>query len=183
MEIKIAVTNLGLYNEGELLYKWVTLPLDDQEIKETFQEIKVDGVNYEEHFITDYEAPFEIAESASIKQLNEIAEVLQYIEEPNFINNFDYKSLLIDIRNIAESLDVYEVVDEYYLIDEIEDYHYPRDKNGNIDLIKMTYFVANVNGLTEVVRFNGYGNLEEVRQNELERLYDDVIKEWLVKNK
>lgn len=183
MEIKIAVTNLGLYNEGELLYKWVTLPLDEQEIEETFQEIKVDGVNYEEHFISDYEAPFEIAESASIEQLNEISEALLDIEEPDFINNFDYGSLLTDIRNIAEVLEVYDVVEEYYLIDEIEDHHYPRNKCGNIDLIRMTYFVANVNGLTEVVRFDGYGNLEEVRQKELKSLYDDVIKEWLVKNK
>lgn len=183
MEIKIAVTNLGLYNEGELLYKWVTLPLDEQEIKETFQEIKVDGVNYEEHFITDFEAPFEISESASILKLNEIAEALQDIEEPDFNNNFNYGSLLTDIRNIAETLDVYDVVEDYYLIDEIEDDHYPRDENGDINLIRMTYFVSNVNGLTEVVRFNGYGNLEEVRQNELKSLYDDVINEWLVKNK
>lgn len=183
MEIKIAVTNLGLYNEGELLYKWVTLPLDEQEIEETFQEIKVDGVNYEEHFISDYEAPFEISESASILKLNEIAEALQDIEEPDFNNNVNCESLLQDIRNIAETLDVYDLVSEYYLIDEIEDIHYPRNEYGNIDLIEMTCFVANVNGLTEVVKFNGYGNLEEVEKNDLKRLYDDVINEWLVKNK
>lgn len=69
-KIKIYLTNLGKYNEGELVGEWVTLPVDD--FKPILDKI---GINeeYEEWFITDYEAPFSIGEYENIDELNEIA--------------------------------------------------------------------------------------------------------------
>ena len=51
--ISIYLTNLGKYNEGELVGEWVELPVDDN-FEQAFQDI---GINdeYEEWFITDYE--------------------------------------------------------------------------------------------------------------------------------
>lgn len=73
-KIKIFLTNLGKYNEGDLVGEWVELPVDD------FQPI-LDriGINdeYEEWFITDYEAPFEIGEYDDIYELNEVAEAIE----------------------------------------------------------------------------------------------------------
>src|SRR5699024_5960300 len=97
--IRIALTNLGKYNEGELTYKWVELPYTDEEFQETLEAIGIDGENYEEYFISDYEAPFHIDEYENLEKLNDKAmeydvldeqekEVLAlYMEEVN--NDFD----------------------------------------------------------------------------------------------
>ena len=80
-EMKIALTNLGKYNEGYLIYKWLELPATDDEIKAAMDEI---GINerYEEWFITDYECSYlQIGEYDSIDELNEIAEALDDLDD------------------------------------------------------------------------------------------------------
>lgn len=83
--IKVALTNLGKYNEGELVYTWINLPASDEEIKKAFIEIGIDGEEYEEYFISDYEfsgkIQFNIREYANISQLNEIAEQLDELDD------------------------------------------------------------------------------------------------------
>lgn len=83
MAIKIALTNLGKYNEGELVYQWLTLPATEEEIEETKEAI---GINeeYEEWFITDYETEipeFKVREFDSLERLNEQAEAWENLEE------------------------------------------------------------------------------------------------------
>ncbi|MGD2352050.1 antirestriction protein ArdA [Bacillus subtilis] len=92
-EIKIYVANLGKYNEGELVGKWFTLPIDLEEIRvaigvahydedENFiPYVEENGVTYEEWAIHDCEAPFNISEYASIEKLNEIAELIENKED------------------------------------------------------------------------------------------------------
>lgn len=98
MEIKVYLANLGKYNEGELVGKWVTLPLSEEELEDVYCDIKLgyrdeDGVyhhgyteidnetgyeyHYEELAIHDYEAPFKIDEYDNIERLNELAERLE----------------------------------------------------------------------------------------------------------
>lgn len=74
--LKIALANLGKYNEGELIYKWLDLPATEDEIEEAKEAI---GINeqYEEWFITDYETNIqglEIGEYEDLEALNELAE-------------------------------------------------------------------------------------------------------------
>lgn len=79
--MKIFLTNLGKYNEGELIGEWVELPVSQEELQEVFKHI---GINeeYEEYFITDYECDFyEVGEYESIDTLNEIAERLEELDE------------------------------------------------------------------------------------------------------
>lgn len=79
--MRIYLTNLGKYNEGELVGEWVELPVSDEELQEVFKRI---GINeeYEEYFITDYECEFyEIGEYENISTLNEIAEQLEGLDE------------------------------------------------------------------------------------------------------
>ena len=76
--IKIYLTNLGKYNEGELVGEWLELPASDLEIAETLERIGINE-NYEEYFITDYEtevSDLKIGEYDSVEDLNELAEVI-----------------------------------------------------------------------------------------------------------
>ena len=54
------ITNLGKYNEGELVGEWVKFPTTAEELKEVFKRIGIGqkddfGQPYEEWFITDYD--------------------------------------------------------------------------------------------------------------------------------
>ena len=54
------ITNLGKYNEGELVGEWVKFPTTAEEMKKVFERIGIGqaddfGLPYEEWFITDYE--------------------------------------------------------------------------------------------------------------------------------
>ena len=79
--IRIALTNLGKYNEGELTYKWVELPYTDEELTEALEAIGIDGEEYEEYFITDYEAPFNIGEYENLEELNDKAMEYDVLDE------------------------------------------------------------------------------------------------------
>ena len=92
--LNIYLTNLGKYNEGELLGEWVELPIADEELKKVFDRIKIchDNVEYtdecrnpyEEYFITDYETDInglEVGEYSNLDELNEIAETLEDLDE------------------------------------------------------------------------------------------------------
>ena len=79
--MKIYLTNLGKYNEGELIGEWVELPVSQEELQKVFERI---GINeeYEEYFITDYECDFyEVGEYENLDTLNEIAERIEELDK------------------------------------------------------------------------------------------------------
>ena len=79
--MNIYLTNLGKYNEGQLIGEWVELPVSKEELQKVFERI---GINeeYEEYFITDYECNFyKISEYENIDILTEIAEKLEELDE------------------------------------------------------------------------------------------------------
>jgi antirestriction protein len=84
MEITIYIANLGKYNEGELVGGWLTLPVSEKELQEHLKTVvKIDGVNYEEYAIHDFEAidGLKIGEYTNIKELNELAERALSVDE------------------------------------------------------------------------------------------------------
>lgn len=53
------ITNLGKYNEGELVGEWVKFPTTPEELQNVFERIGIGskdefGCTYEEWFISDY---------------------------------------------------------------------------------------------------------------------------------
>lgn len=75
------ITNLGKYNEGELIGKWIDLPISEEDFEEVLKEIGVDGENYEEYFFSDYDyddvEDLKFSEYEDIDDLNDIAEKLE----------------------------------------------------------------------------------------------------------
>ena len=80
VEISVFVTNLGKYNEGKLIGEWVDLPVSNSELEEVLERIGIDD-EYEEYFITDYEAPFKIDEYDNLDELNDLAERIDALRD------------------------------------------------------------------------------------------------------
>ncbi len=88
--MNIYITNLGKYNEGELVGEWLELPATKEEIERVLERIGIsedpdeNGNYYEEYFITDYETDvdgLEIGEYDNLEDLNELAEAIEDNEE------------------------------------------------------------------------------------------------------
>ncbi len=90
---KAFVTNLGKYNEGDLVGEWVEFPIDETEFNAILERIGVDGVNYEEWFVTDYECSLdafdwqEFGEYPSYEQLQEFGLLLEDIDDVTSVDN------------------------------------------------------------------------------------------------
>lgn len=129
--LNIYLTNLGKYNEGELLGEWVELPITDEELNKVFDRIQIchDDVEYtdecgnpyEEYFITDHETDIhglEIGEYSNLEELNEIAETLEDLDE--------YEKEVVKVL-LGESYDLDEAMEKkddcvvYYDCNDMED--------------------------------------------------------------
>ena len=79
--IKGYITNLGKYNEGDLVGKWIEFPITEEELSAVLVEIEIDGKEYEEYFFTDWEyneyPDFEFSEHTSVETVNAIAAQLE----------------------------------------------------------------------------------------------------------
>ena len=115
--LTIALTNLGKYNEGELVFTWLKLPATDEEIQKAFEEIGVaNGTRYEEFFISDYETEvrgLKIGEYEDLEDLNELAGRLEVLDDFNI-------GVLSDIQEalggtILDALDILESGNFHYL--------------------------------------------------------------------
>ena len=75
------VTNLGKYNEGRLVGAPLNFPTTTEDVQALLKRIGVDGVRYEEIFITDFESDIlglydHLGEYESIDELNHLAHLL-----------------------------------------------------------------------------------------------------------
>ncbi|KAA9290010.1 MULTISPECIES: antirestriction protein ArdA [Aerococcus] len=157
-EIRIYLTNLGKYNEGYLIGEWITLPISDDELAESFERI---GINehYEEYFITDYEAPFEIGEYTNLESLNNLACELEDIEEYELLEQY-----------FEEYPD-----DRLYDMDELDEILY---EFTPMDIVRMVHF-GDFNFNDDYFTFDGYGNLESVSSYSADKHNDYIIKDQL----
>ncbi len=97
LELRAFITNLGKYNEGELVGEWVDFPIDENEERDLMERIGIDGRRYEEHFVTDYEGDVDwysyFGEYPSIKWLNETAEKLEDWDDSTFCAACEYECI------------------------------------------------------------------------------------------
>ena len=115
--MRIYLTNLGKYNEGELIGKWVELPISDEELEATLEEIGIDGERYQETFITDYETDInglKIGEYDGIEELNELTEVIE-ANDPEAVEALIYfgYDTAEEIADYIDDILFFEVSDDY----------------------------------------------------------------------
>ena len=131
------ITNLGRYNEGHLDGEFLKLPATTEEVQALLKRIHIDGVRYEEIFITDYETDIDglyklLGEYESIDELNYLAFLLNDMDESEVakyaaaVEHGGHVGSVKDLINLAQNLDCYEfypdIVDEdglgwYYIED------------------------------------------------------------------
>ena len=71
------VTNLGKYNEGELLSEPLKFPAATEEVQAVLKRIGVEGLRYEEYFMAEYVSDIpglaqSLGEYADIDELNHL---------------------------------------------------------------------------------------------------------------
>lgn len=140
--MRIYLTNLGKYNEGELVGQWLELPATDEEIVRTHWNILIDGEKYEECFITDYEdSPISIGEYDNLDYLNEVAEEYENLtsEEQDVLTHllnyygYDFNRAIEIIKNTDYMIlnDIENEIDLGYAL--AEDWEIPEHLKNYID--------------------------------------------------
>ena len=151
------ITNLGKYNEGELVGEWVKFPTTAEEMKEVFKRIGIGqrddfGQPYEEWFITDYDCYVDglydkLGEYESLDELNYLASKLDEMSNSEYaqfqagMEMGDHCGSLQEIINLTENLDCYEIyphIEDYddlgrYYIEELEVMQVPEHLQNYID--------------------------------------------------
>lgn len=118
------ITNLGKYNEGELVGEWVKFPTTYEEMQKVFERIGIGkedefGNIYEEWFITDYDCYVDglhdiLGEYESLDELNYLANAIEAMDKSDFerfeaaIGIGDYAGSVKDLINLTENLNKYD---------------------------------------------------------------------------
>lgn len=119
------ITNLGKYNEGELVGEWVKFPTTSEDLQKVFERIGIGskddfGNPYEEWFISDYDCYVDglyeiLGEYESLDELNYLASKIDELDEHDY-NHFqaakqvsDYTGSIKDLINLIDNLDKYEI--------------------------------------------------------------------------
>jgi len=141
--MRIYITSLDAYIQGNLVGKWITLPMEEEELHAQIQKVlkrsqKVceDTDKHEEIFITDFECDYMIIEEYdNITRLNQIAEIMepfseedrkkvQFLIDNSFVSNIDEAVEKYDEVHIYENQTMedvaYEIINDCYDIDNIE---------------------------------------------------------------
>lgn len=124
------ITNLGKYNEGALVGEWVKFPTTYENMQEVFQRIGIDGIRYEEWFITDYDCYVDgiydvLGEYESLDELNYLAAGIEAMDKSDFarfeaaISVSDYSRSVKDLINLTENLDKYEIYPDVHDHDDL----------------------------------------------------------------
>lgn len=172
---RIFVTNLGKYNEGELIGEWLKLPFTDDELKNLLNRIGISnkpdehGRYYEEIFITDYESDIQslkISEYTNINHLNDLFENIEELSDDDFLA---FQALIKNGNEIEEALETAE--EGKYCI-----------YNDCKDMLDVAYAVVEKTGLLENVsdvvkrNFNYASYIDEL---ESENVYVPIFDSYI----
>ena len=140
------LSNLGKYTEGRPTGEWVSFPTTAEHLKEVFDRIGIDGKNYGELHITEYQSSIaglagKLTELESLDELNYLSELLKMQfddDREKFVAAMaygDHTRDLQDIINLAQNLDCYwlypsvQSEEDYghYLIEELDELELPEE--------------------------------------------------------
>ena len=152
MVFEAYVTNLGKYNEGVLAGEYLKFPATTEDVQALLKRIGVDGVRYEEIFITDFESDVlglydYLNEYDNIDELNHLSHVLSELDQSDLekfeaaIAYGEHTSSVKDLINLAQNLDCYDFIpgieDEEdlgrYYIEELDALQVPEHLKNYID--------------------------------------------------
>lgn len=133
------ITNLGKYNEGDLVGTWVKFPTTAEELKQVFERIGIGqaddfGQPYEEWFITDYDCYVDglydkLGEYESLDELNYLAAKLDDMSQSEYeqfqaaMEVGDHCGSVQEIINLTENLDCYYVYPDIHDHDDLGRYY------------------------------------------------------------
>lgn len=124
--VRIALTNLGKYNEGILVYGWLDLPFTDEEMDEVLSAIGIDDQVYEEYVISDYTTDIiglEIDEYTNLYRLNDLIVEYEALHEHDqkkaqaAMEYFGY-----DLEEVLERLDNFALYEGVKTLEELGRY-------------------------------------------------------------
>jgi len=115
---KVAITDMAAYNEGNLIYHWVELPIDEEDLREEIDSVLKEGFEFcqeegngcyqhEEWFVTDVEGPGMrqyYHQYMDVFKLNSLLEDMVYLAPNNEVlktltANLKYKDALNVLEN------------------------------------------------------------------------------------
>ena len=114
------VTNLGLYPErGAGAGEYLKFPTTVEEVQALFSRIGIDGKQYEEYFITDYDSDIlgltdHLGEYESLDELNYLAHLLEEMTPDELekleavMDAGEYTSSVRDLINLTQNLDCFD---------------------------------------------------------------------------
>lgn len=123
--LSVFITNLGKYNEGELVGDWLNLPIDYETFNETLKRIGIGG-RYEEWFITDYESSISyltdcLGEYENMDELNYLAALIDDLAS----YDMDILEAALEFKSptdAAETINIVLGLDNFSLYEDIHDY-------------------------------------------------------------
>ena len=112
------VTNAGKYSEGQLVGETLKFPTTAQEVEALLKRIGVDGVRYQEIFITSFDGDVlglydHLGEYENLDELNHLACLLSELTSSELetleavLDSGDHCSSVRDIINLTQNLDCY----------------------------------------------------------------------------
>ena len=124
------VTNLGTYNEGELLGEYLKFPTTPEEVQALLKRIGIDGVRYEEIFITDFDGDVlglydHLGEYENLDELNHLACLLSELDQSDLekfeavIDSGEHTSSVADLINLTQNLDCFEFYPDVHSDEEL----------------------------------------------------------------
>ena len=124
------VTNLGKYNEGELVGEYLKFPTTPEEVQALLKRIGVDGVRYEEIFITDFNGDVlglydHLGEYENLDELNHLACLLSELDQSDLekfeavIDSGEHTSSVADLINLTQNLDCFEFYSDVHSDEEL----------------------------------------------------------------